>query len=286
MKKVNIHNPGIIPLVDAAITEDIGEGDHTSLACIPDNVQKTAYLIAREKGIIAGIEVARVVARQIDPGLTIDPVKCDGNTVNNGDLIFKINGNVQSILKSERLILNFMQRMSGVATLTQHFVEAVEGTNAKILDTRKTTPNFRIFEKMAVQTGGGTNHRMGLYDMIMIKDNHIDFCGGITKAIESVQQYLKDQNLKLNIIIEARSFDEIQEILTVGGVQRILLDNFIPEDLEIAVGLINKRFETEASGGINLQNVRQYAETGVDYISVGALTHSYTSLDMSLNADL
>ncbi|MDZ4844749.1 MAG: carboxylating nicotinate-nucleotide diphosphorylase [Chitinophagales bacterium] len=267
-----------------AIEEDVQSGDHTSLACIPKNKTSKAELIAKENGIVAGIEVAKKVFEIIDTELTVDSFYKDGDVVEKSDLVMLVKGSAQSILQAERLALNFMQRMSGIATLTNKFVQTLRGTNTKVMDTRKTTPMFRQFEKMAVKIGGGENHRFGLWDMIMIKDNHIAYSGGIEPAITTVKNYLKKKNLDLRIEIETASIAQVEEVLATGGVQRIMLDNFKIPELKKAVKLIDKKYETEASGGITLENAREYAATGVDYISVGALTHSYKSLDLSLNA--
>jgi len=270
--------------IKAAVEEDVKEGDHTSLACIPSHKTSTAELISKDTGIIAGIEIAKTTFRIIDSELQVDAAFTDGSWVTKGDIVMRIKGKTQSILKSERLVLNFMQRMSGIATLTGKFTKAVEGYPVKILDTRKTTPLFRQFEKMAVKIGGGENHRFGLWDMIMIKDNHITYAGGIMKAISAVKDYLQKNSLDLRIEIETASLKDVKEVLEAGGIHRIMLDNFKIPMLQKAVELINHRAETEASGGITLGNIRDYAATGVDYISVGALTHSYRSLDLSLKA--
>ncbi len=267
-----------------ALKEDIGSGDHTSLSCIPDQTEGKAKLVAKQAGILAGVEIAREVCHQFDPELKLNVHITDGSSIKPGDVIYEIAGKEVSILQTERLCLNFMQRMSGIATQTAEYVQLVEGLNTKILDTRKTTPGMRVFEKMAVKTGGGENHRFGLYDMIMIKDNHIDFAGGVRPAIENVQAYLKAKNLDLKIEVEARSFAEIEEIMAIGGIHRIMIDNFSVEDTRKAVSLINGQYETESSGGITKETLRSYAECGVDYISVGALTHQIKSLDLSLKA--
>lgn len=271
-------------LIKLAITEDAGDGDHTSLSCIPDNVSGQARLLIKEDGIVAGINVAQMVFHQIDPELELELLLKDGVKVKNGDIAFVVSGKVLSILQSERLVLNFMQRMSGIATTTNKYVKKLEGLETIILDTRKTTPGLRVFEKAAVKTGGGENHRMGLYDMIILKDNHIDFAGGIREAINSTHAYLKSAGKDLSIEIEARNLDEIREILNTGGINRIMLDNFTLSDTRKAVELINRKYETESSGGITLETVRDYAKCGVDFISVGALTHQIHSLDMSLKA--
>jgi len=270
--------------IKAAIDEDIREGDHTSLACIPGDKTSKAELIAKENGIIAGVELSKEVFTHVDSNLDVDVFFIDGGKVKNGDKVLCVQGKAQSILKAERLVLNFMQRMSGIATLTGKLVKAVEGFPAKILDTRKTTPLFRQFEKMAVKIGGGENHRFGLWDMIMIKDNHIAYAGGIRQAISAANDYLKKNKLELRIEIETASINDVEEVIATGGVHRIMLDNFQMPELKQAVTRIDHRFETEASGGITLDNVRDYATTGVDYISVGALTHSNKSLDLSLKA--
>lgn len=271
-------------LIDLAIREDVGDGDHTSLACIPINAKGKAQLLVKEDGIIAGIELAKLIFNKIDDSLIFTPVLKDGDKIKVGDVAFYVEGSSQSILMAERLVLNFMQRMSGIATKTQHYTQLLQGLPTKILDTRKTTPGNRIIEKWAVQIGSGVNHRMGLYDMIMIKDNHIDYAGGIENAINKAVDYLKSNEKILPIEIEARDLKELDEILKVGNVQRIMLDNFSFENLRIAVKLIDGKYETEASGGINEKTIRAYAECGVDFISVGALTHQINSLDLSLKA--
>lgn len=269
-----------------ALLEDVGENDHTSLACLPASAKGKAALTAKQNGIIAGVELAERIFHKVDPTLKITFNLMDGASVNAGDCVFTVEGNSQSILKSERLTLNCMQRMSGIATYTRKLVNLLNPAfgGTKILDTRKTTPGFRMLEKWAVKIGGGENHRFGLYDMIMIKDNHIDFAGGITEAITKVKIYLKKNNLNLKVSIEARSLEEVKEIVKTGGVDRIILDNFTPQLLTQAVQFINKRYETEATGGITENTIRAYAESGVEYISIGALTHSFTSLDLSLKA--
>jgi nicotinate-nucleotide pyrophosphorylase (carboxylating) len=280
-----IFNMSIEEIIRKALEEDLGNGDHTSLATIPPEALGKSKLLIKEKGILAGVSIAKQVYLQLDPSVSFEIVLNDGSQVNPGDIAFYISGPSRSILSGERLALNFMQRMSGIATATSHLVRLIEGTGAKILDTRKTTPLLRELEKTAVRLGGGENHRMGLYDMIMIKDNHVDFAGGIRQAIEAVNSYLNRKTPEeLKIEIEVRNFKELEEVLNVGKVDRIMLDNFSPADLEKAVRMIAGRFETEASGGINSDNIRKYAETGVDYISVGALTHHIKSLDMSLKA--
>lgn len=271
-------------LIDIAIKEDVGDGDHSSLACIPKDAHGKAQLLVKENGLIAGIELAKLIFKQFDSSLQFTQILNDGDTIEIGDIAFSIEGKSQSILKAERLVLNFMQRMSGIATKTNHYVKLLNGLNTKILDTRKTTPGLRKIEKMAVKIGGGMNHRMGLYDMIMIKDNHIDYAGGISEAIKNTVNYLKDNNKTLKIEIEVRNLEELNEVLVCGKIDRIMLDNFSYKDLKTAVKLIDKKYETEASGGITEQTIKNYAECGVDFISVGALTHQINSLDLSLKA--
>ncbi|MFC7356908.1 carboxylating nicotinate-nucleotide diphosphorylase [Jejudonia soesokkakensis] len=277
-------NREIDGIIANAIREDVGDGDHSSLACIPEDARGTAKLLVKDKGVIAGIEFAKRVFEFVDPGLEVDVKIEDGATVAYGDICFYVSGLSQSILKSERLVLNAMQRMSAIATKTNQYVKLLEGTKTQILDTRKTTPGIRALEKWAVKIGGGENHRFALYDMIMLKDNHIDFCGGITKAIAQTQQYLDENSLGLKIIVEARNLDEIKEILENEGVYRILIDNFNYEDTKKAVALIGDTCLTESSGGITLETARHYAECGVDFISSGALTHSVYNMDLSLKA--
>jgi len=267
-----------------SLEEDIGDGDHSSLACIKEETAGSAKLLIKEKGLLAGIRVAKELFAIIDKDLKMEVLLEDGSIVEPGDIAFFISGKHRSILKSERLVLNIMQRMSGIATSTREYVLKLKGLKTKILDTRKTTPGFRFLEKEAVRIGGGVNHRMGLYDMIMLKDNHIDYAGGIEKAIILTREYLKKNNLNLKVEIEARNLNDIRAIILAGGVDRIMLDNFTIEDTRSAVKLISGRFETESSGGINLNTLRSYAECGVDFISVGALTHHLKSLDMSLKA--
>ncbi|KXN99964.1 nicotinate-nucleotide pyrophosphorylase [Aequorivita aquimaris] len=277
-------NKEIDIIIANAIREDVGDGDHSSLACISEDARGSAKLLVKDEGIIAGIDFARQVFEFVDPGLELDIKIKDGSPVKYGDVAFYVSGLSQSILKSERLVLNAMQRMSAIATKTNEYVKLLEGTNTKILDTRKTTPGIRALEKWAVKIGGGENHRFALYDMVMLKDNHIDFCGGITKAIEKTKNYLRENQLGLKIIVEARNLDEIEEILKSEGVYRILIDNFNYEDTRKAVRLINGKCLTESSGGITLETARKYAECGVDYISSGALTHSVYNMDLSLKA--
>lgn len=267
-----------------ALNEDIGDGDHTSLASIPSNSTGSAKIYAKQNGVIAGIELADLIFKTVDSGIELDLIVSDGALVRDGDTLITIKGKTQSILKAERLVLNCMQRMSGIATLTNEMVSKLDGLSTRILDTRKTTPGFRYLEKWAVRIGGGMNHRFGLYDMIMIKDNHVDFSGGISNAIENTRNYLTQNNKELKVCIEARSLNDVEEILDIGGVDRIMLDNFTPELLKEAVTLINGAYETEATGGITIDTIRSFAESGVTYISVGALTHSAGSLDISLIA--
>jgi nicotinate-nucleotide pyrophosphorylase (carboxylating) len=271
-------------LIKQAIAEDIGDGDHSSLACIPDDAKGEVQLLVKEAGVLAGTEIARKVIAEIDPELKMKVYIADGSRIKKGDIALTISGRVLSILQAERLILNFMQRMSGIATQTAVYADKVSDLKAKVLDTRKTTPGLRAIEKMAVALGGGENHRMGLYDMIMLKDNHIDFAGGIKPAIEQTQAYLKKVGKPLRIEVEVRNFDELNEVLSIGGIHRIMLDNFSTEDTLRAVEMINGRYEIESSGGITLKTLRAYAECGVDFISVGALTHHIKSLDLSLKA--
>lgn len=271
-------------IIANAIREDVGDGDHSSLACIPDTATGKAKLLVKDEGIIAGVDFAELVFYFVDPSLKIEVLIKDGTPVSHGDIVFYVEGSSQSILKAERLVLNAMQRMSAIATKTHMFVNLLKGTGTKILDTRKTTPGIRALEKWAVKIGGGENHRFALYDMIMLKDNHIDFAGGITKAINKTKNYLKETGRDLKIIVEARNLDEIKEILETEGVYRILIDNFNYEDTREAVKLIGNTCLTESSGGINEKTIRDYAECGVDYISSGALTHSVYNLDLSLKA--
>jgi len=266
----------------AALAEDIGNGDHSSLACINPTIQGEMRLLAKADGIIAGIDVAREVLHCVDPDIKMEAFKQDGDEIHKGDIVFIIRGSSQKMLTAERTLLNFMQRMSGIATTAKKYADVVKGTKTRILDTRKTTPNMRVFEKYAVQLGGCTNHRFGLFDMVMLKDNHIDFAGGIENAIDKTRKYLSDNNLDLKIEIETRNLDEVKRVLAHGGVDRIMLDNFTPELVKEAVQLIDGQVETEASGNITLDNMRGYAEAGVDFISVGALTHHIASLDLSL----
>jgi nicotinate-nucleotide pyrophosphorylase (carboxylating) len=271
-------------LIDLSFAEDIGDGDHTTLSCIPADAMGKSKLLIKEEGILAGIEVAKEVFRRFDPTMKVEVFIQDGTHVKPGDVAMVVEGKVQSLLQTERLMLNIMQRMSGIATMTNKYVKKLEGTKTRVLDTRKTTPGMRIMEKMAVKIGGGCNHRIGLFDMILLKDNHVDFAGGIDKAILRAKAYLQSKGKDLKIEIEVRNFDELSQVMSIGGVDRIMLDNFSVENTRKAVEIINGKYETESSGGITFETLRQYAECGVDYISVGALTHSVKSLDMSFKA--
>ena len=271
-------------LIDLAFAEDIGDGDHTTLCCIPDEAIGKSKLLIKERGILAGVKVAQEVFRRFDPELKVEVLMEDGTRVEPGDVAMVVTGKVRSLLQTERLMLNIMQRMSGIATTTNRYVELLKGTKTRVLDTRKTTPGMRMLEKQAVKIGGGCNHRIGLFDMILLKDNHVDFCGGISNAIARCHKYLEDKQLNLKIEIEVRNFEEIKEVLAQGGVDRIMLDNFSVEDTKKAVEIIGGKYETESSGGITFDTIRQYAECGVDFVSVGALTHSVKCLDMSFKA--
>jgi nicotinate-nucleotide pyrophosphorylase (carboxylating) len=271
-------------LIDLAFAEDIGDGDHTTLCCIPDDAMGKSQLIIKEEGILAGIEVAKEVFRKFDPTMKVDVKINDGARVKPGDVAMIVTGKVRSLLQTERLMLNIMQRMSGIATMTNRYVERLKGTHTHVLDTRKTTPGMRMMEKAAVKIGGGMNHRIGLFDMILLKDNHVDFAGGIENAIDRCHQYLKEKGLKLKIEIEVRSLDELQRVLNHGGVNRIMLDNFDLSTTKKAVDMIGGKYETESSGGITFDTIRDYAQCGVDFVSVGALTHSVKGLDMSFKA--
>jgi len=271
-------------LIDLAFAEDIGDGDHTTLCCIPEDAEGRSHLLIKEEGILAGVEVAKKVFARFDPTMQVEVLMGDGSKVKPGDIAMVVTGKVRSLLQTERLMLNIMQRMSGIATMTNRYVERLHGTGTRVLDTRKTTPGLRMLEKQAVKIGGGTNHRIGLFDMILLKDNHVDFAGGITKAIDRCHAYLEEKGLKLKIEIEVRNFDELNEVLNHGGVDRIMLDNFSVEDTGKAVKLIDHRYETESSGGITFDTIRDYALQGVDFVSVGALTHSVKGLDMSFKA--
>ena len=269
-----------------ALYEDVRGGDYSSLAILDKKTQGKARLLVKDEGILCGMPAARKIFEMVDADLRVEEYIAEGNNIHYGDVAFHVYGSAISILTAERLVLNCMQRMSGIATKTQEYVKKIAGTSAKVIDTRKTTPGIRFLEKYAVTVGGGANHRMGLYDMIMLKDNHIDFCGGITKAVHKVRNYLQENNLSLRIEVETRNLDDVKEVLACGGIDRIMLDNFTPEKVQEAVGLINNRYETVASGGITLETIRSYAETGVNFISVGALTHSVRSLDLSLKAEI
>ncbi len=271
-------------LIDLAFAEDIGDGDHTTLCCIPEDAEGRSHLLIKEEGILAGVEVAKKVFARFDPTMQVEVLMGDGSKVKPGDIAMVVTGKVRSLLQTERLMLNIMQRMSGIATMTNRYVERLQGTGTRVLDTRKTTPGLRMLEKQAVKIGGGTNHRIGLFDMILLKDNHVDFAGGITKAIDRCHAYLEEKGLKLKIEIEVRNFDELNEVLNHGGVDRIMLDNFSVADTGKAVKLIGHRYETESSGGITFDTIRDYALQGVDFVSVGALTHSVKGLDMSFKA--
>ena len=271
-------------LIDLAFAEDIGDGDHTTLCCIPEDAMGKSHLLIKEDGILAGVEVAKKVFDRFDNTMKVEVLIGDGAEVKKGDIAMVVTGKVRSLLQTERLMLNIMQRMSGIATMTHKYVEKLKGTKTHVLDTRKTTPVMRMLEKQAVKIGGGMNHRIGLFDMILLKDNHVDFAGGITNAIDRCHAYLKEKNLDLKIELEVRNFDELNQVLTHGGVNRIMLDNFSVADTKKAVELIGGRYETESSGGITFDTIRDYAECGVDFISVGALTHSVKGLDMSFKA--
>ena len=271
-------------IIANAVREDVGDGDHSSLACIPSDAKGKAKLLVKDEGIIAGVSFAKMIFNYVDKDLEIETFIEDGSEVQHGDVVFHVSGSSQSILKAERFVLNSMQRMSAIATKTKFFADLLQGTKTKILDTRKTTPGIRALEKWAVKIGGGENHRFALYDMIMLKDNHIDFAGGISKAIHKTQDYLKENNLDLKIIVEARDLEEVKEILDAGGVYRILLDNFSFDQTKEAVALIGNKTLTESSGNINEKTIREYAECGVDFISSGALTHSVYNMDLSLKA--
>lgn len=284
MKTNYLTNEALAAFIESAIQEDIGPGDHSSLASIPETAERSARLLVKADGILAGVSLAEMIFNSVDSRLSLEVYKKDGDQVKNGDIAFLVKGPARSILSAERLVLNCMQRMSGIASYTHQLSQMIGHTKAKVLDTRKTTPNFRIAEKWAVKIGGGENHRFALYDMIMLKDNHIDFAGGIPQAIEATRKYLKEKQLDLRIEIETRNLEEVQEVLDNGGVDVIMLDNMAPPQMKEAVRLIDGRFEVEASGGITEETIVAVAETGVDFISVGALTHSYTSLDMSLKA--
>lgn len=271
-------------LIELAFAEDIGDGDHTTLCCIPDDAMGKSHLLIKENGILAGVEMAKKVFAKFDPTLTVEVLINDGTPVKVGDIAMIVSGKTRSLLQTERLMLNIMQRMSGIATMTNKYVKLLEGTKTHVLDTRKTTPGLRMLEKQAVKIGGGMNHRIGLFDMILLKDNHVDFAGGIENAIDRCHAYLKEKGLDLKIEIEVRNFEELQRVLNHGGVDRIMFDNFSVPDTKKAVDLVAGRMETESSGGITFDTIRGYAEQGVDFISVGALTHSVKGLDMSFKA--
>lgn len=271
-------------LIDLAFAEDIGDGDHTTLCCIPENAVGKSHLLIKEDGILAGVEVAKRVFARFDDTLKVEVFMDDGSEVKKGDIAMLVTGKTRSLLQTERLMLNIMQRMSGIATTTRKYVDLLKGTNTKVLDTRKTTPGMRMLEKQAVKIGGGVNHRIGLFDMILLKDNHVDFAGGIRNAIDKCHKYLDEKSLNLKIEIEVRNFDELEQVLERGGVDRIMLDNFTVADTKKAVDMIAGKYETESSGGITFDTIRQYAECGVDFVSVGALTHSVKCLDMSFKA--
>ena len=271
-------------LIDLAFAEDIGDGDHTTLCCIPEDAMGKSKLLIKEDGILAGVEVAKKVFARFDPTMQVEVFIGDGSRVKKGDVAMIVTGKIRSLLQTERLMLNIMQRMSGIATMTDRYVERLKGTKTHVLDTRKTTPGMRMLEKQAVKIGGGVNHRIGLFDMILLKDNHVDFSGGIKNAITRCHKYLEEKGLNLKIEIEVRSFDEIRQVMECGGVDRIMLDNFSVEDTRKAVEMIGGKYETESSGGITFDTIRDYAECGVDFVSVGALTHSVKGLDMSFKA--
>ena len=271
-------------LIDLAFAEDIGDGDHTTLCCIPEDAMGKSHLLIKEDGILAGVEVAKRVFAKFDSTMQVEVLINDGTPVKKGDIAMVVTAKVRSLLQTERLMLNIMQRMSGIATMTNKYVERLKGTKTHVLDTRKTTPGLRMLEKQAVKIGGGMNHRIGLFDMILLKDNHVDFCGGITNAITRCHEYLKEKGLDLQIEIEVRNFDELAEAMNCGGINRIMLDNFSVADTKKAVDIVGGKFETESSGGITFDTIRDYAECGVDFISVGALTHSVKGLDMSFKA--
>ncbi len=271
-------------LIDLSFAEDIGDGDHTTLCCIPEDAMGKSKLLIKEDGILAGVEIAKEVFHRFDPTMQVEVLMGDGTKVKKGDVAMIVTGKVRSLLQTERLMLNIMQRMSGIATMTAKYVERLEGTHTRVLDTRKTTPGMRMLEKQAVKIGGGCNHRIGLFDMILLKDNHVDFAGGIANAINRCHEYLKQKGLDLKIEIEVRNFDELKQAMDCGGIDRIMLDNFSVADTQKAVEIVGGKYETESSGGITFDTLRDYAECGVDFISVGALTHSVKGLDMSFKA--
>lgn len=271
-------------LIDLAFAEDIGDGDHTTLSCIPEDAMGRSRLLIKEAGVLAGVEVAKEIFHRFDPTMQVEVLMGDGSEVKPGDVAMIVSGKVRSLLQTERLMLNVMQRMSGIATMTRRYVKQLEGTHTRVLDTRKTTPGMRMLEKEAVRIGGGVNHRIGLFDMILLKDNHVDFAGGIANAIRRAREYCREKGKDLKIEIEVRSLDELRQVLEVGGVDRIMFDNFTPDLTRQAVAMVGGRYETESSGGITFDTLRDYAEAGVDFISVGALTHSVKGLDMSFKA--
>ena len=271
-------------LIDLAFAEDIGDGDHTTLSCIPEDAMGRSRLLIKEPGVLAGVEIAKEIFHRFDPTMQVEVLLGDGSEVKPGDVAMVVTGKVRSLLQTERLMLNVMQRMSGIATLTRRYVKQLEGTRTRVLDTRKTTPGMRMLEKEAVRIGGGVNHRIGLFDMILLKDNHVDFAGGIANAIRRAKDYCREKGKDLKIEIEVRNLDELRQVLDLGGIDRIMFDNFTPELTRQAVEMVGGRYETESSGGITFDTLRQYAETGVDFISVGALTHSVKGLDMSFKA--
>lgn len=279
-----LQEPAFTDLIRSALAEDIGDGDHSTLACIPADARGGARLKIKEDGILAGMEVAEAIFRMMDETSVFRPLKKDGESMKAGEVAFEVESSVHTLLMGERLVLNCMQRMSGIATLTSRYVDVLKGYHTRLLDTRKTTPNFRLLEKEAVRIGGGVNHRMGLYDMVMLKDNHIDFAGGITAAVNKTVDYLQRNKLSLKIEVETRSLEDVKEVLAVGQIHRIMLDNFSPAQLSEALILIDGRYETEASGGINLNTLEEYAKTGVDFVSAGAVIHHAVSLDLSLKA--
>jgi nicotinate-nucleotide pyrophosphorylase (carboxylating) len=282
---MEIKKEELLEIIDFALKEDVGDGDHTSIACIPETAERKAKLLVKDNGILAGVELAKIIFERVDSNLKMEVLIQDGSPIEYGQIAFYVTGSSRSILTAERLVLNFMQRMSGIATKTHQLAKLIEDLPTKLLDTRKTTPCVRLMEKWAVKIGGGHNHRFALYDMVMIKDNHVDYAGGIKQAIERVNTYLKAENKPLKIEIEVRNLDELNQVLAVGQVNRIMLDNFTPEQISEALKLIPRnKYETEASGGINEDSIQAYAQTGIDYISSGALTHSYQSLDLSLKA--
>jgi nicotinate-nucleotide pyrophosphorylase (carboxylating) len=284
MKIKYLTKKAVLRFIDRALKEDIGDGDHSTLASIPDHLEQKAQLLVKDHGILAGVELAKWIFARIDKSLKIETFLKDGDEIDKGDIVLTVEGKVRSILSSERLVLNCMQRMSGIATYTKKMTELIKGTSVQLLDTRKTAPNFRICEKWAVKIGGAENHRFGLYDMIMLKDNHVDYAGGVKEAVQATLKYIKENDLDLKIEVETRSISEVEEVLETGGVDVIMLDNMLPSTMKEALKIIGNKCKTEASGGITEKNILEIAETGVDYISVGALTHSYKSLDLSLKA--